>query len=204
MIPRPWAPCQPDGSYDPARAPGIVRGEGDGVDRIMPAARIAKLLVVVIVVAATCVWLREGGGPPGPGAPAVTSPAPAGPAAVGTGPSADGARRRNDDEIIERAFRDRRSDVMVESEGRVTRLLPDDDDGAQHQRFIVRLGGGHTLLVAHNIDLAPRVPLAEGDTVRFRGAYEWNDRGGVLHWTHRDPGGRREGGWLELDGRRYE
>ena len=29
------------------------------------------------------------------------------------------------------------------------------------------------------------------------------ERGGVLHWTHHDPDGRRPGGWLEHEGRRY-
>ena len=92
---------------------------------------------------------------------------------------------------------------MVEAVGAVSRLLPDDRDGSRHQRFLLRLEGGQTLLVAHNIDLAPRVPLEPGDAVRFRGQYEWNDRGGVVHWTHHDPDGRRAGGWLEHDGRRY-
>jgi len=55
-----------------------------------------------------------------------------------------------------------------------------------------------------NVDLAPRVPLAPGDSVEVRGEYDWNDRGGVLHWTHRDPGGRHEAGWVRHDGRLYQ
>jgi len=101
------------------------------------------------------------------------------------------------------AFRAHRSQVMAEGEGRVSRLLEDDREGSRHQRFLVALEGGHTLLVAHNIDLAERVPVKLGDAVAFRGQYEWNEKGGVLHWTHRDPGGRRPGGWIRHEGRMY-
>jgi len=108
------------------------------------------------------------------------------------------------DDAIERLFQERRSGVVVEGSGAVTRILPDDLEGSRHQRFILRLASGRTLLVSHNIDLAPRIgALAEGDAVSFRGEYEWNDRGGVVHWTHHDPDGARPGGWLEHRGRTY-
>lgn len=97
------------------------------------------------------------------------------------------------------------SGQQVRGEGRVTRILQDDNDGSRHQRFILQLDSGRTLLVAHNIDLAPRIPaLREGDTVAFNGEYEWNERGGVIHWTHHDPQGRHIAGWLEHAGRRYQ
>jgi hypothetical protein len=106
---------------------------------------------------------------------------------------------------IDTAFEAEQSDVWVESEGIVERLLPDDTQGSRHQRIIVRIPSGRTVLIAHNIDLAPRVePLRPGDRLRFRGEYEWNDKGGVVHWTHHDPSGRRAGGWIELGGRRVE
>ncbi len=107
------------------------------------------------------------------------------------------------DRAIGEAFRDRRSDLWVETRGEVERILPDDKQGSRHQRFIVRLGSGQTLLISHNIDLAPRVPLVVGDTLDFRGEYEWNDRGGVVHWTHHDPRGRRDGGWIRHRGKLY-
>ena len=100
-------------------------------------------------------------------------------------------------------FRERSSGVVVESEGRVERILPDDREGTPHQRFILRLSGDHTLLISHNLDLAPRVPVAEGEVVRFRGQYEWNDQGGVVHWTHHDPNDRRPGGWIRHEGVLY-
>ena len=106
---------------------------------------------------------------------------------------------------VEAAFRDGRSDLQVEVSGTVKRILADDDEGSRHQRFLVELASGHTVLVAHNIDLAPRVAgLRTGDPVRVYGEYEWNERGGVLHWTHRDPAGRHPHGWVEHGGRRYD
>jgi hypothetical protein len=106
---------------------------------------------------------------------------------------------------LQAAFEQRRSNLQVEGEGVVEKLLADDNDGSRHQRFVLRLPHGQTLLVAHNIDLAPRIEsLNVGDEVRFFGEYEWNNKGGVLHWTHRDPQGRHPGGWLEHRGRRYQ
>lgn len=105
---------------------------------------------------------------------------------------------------IERLFAEGRSDVMVQVSGEVARALMDDNQGSRHQRFVLELPSGHTVLVAHNLDLARRVPLGRGDRVEVKGEYEWNARGGVLHWTHRDPQRRREGGWIKHFGDTYE
>ncbi len=105
---------------------------------------------------------------------------------------------------IERLFETRRSGVVVEGQGEVGKVLSDDVEGSRHQRFILRLASGHTLLISHNIDLAPRVEgVKAGDDVAFRGQYEWNERGGVVHWTHHDPRGNRPGGWLRHAGETY-
>ena len=89
--------------------------------------------------------------------------------------------------------------------GTVIRILADDNDGSRHQRFILRLPGGGTLLIAHNIDLAPRINgIREGDTVEFHGEYAANSKGGVIHWTHHDPQGRHPGGWLRHQGKTYQ
>ena len=113
------------------------------------------------------------------------------------------ATRPDGERAILEAYRARRSNVWVESAGVVEKALPDDRVGSRHQRFIVSLNGGQTLLVSHNLDVAPRVPVAEGDSVRFRGEYAWNAQGGVIHWTHHDPDGRMPGGWIQTGGRTY-
>jgi hypothetical protein len=109
------------------------------------------------------------------------------------------------DAALARAFDAHASGLEVQGRGTVVRVLADDDQGARHQRFILRLDSGQTLLVAHNTDVAPRVAgLAVGDVVAFRGVYEWSAEGGTVHWTHRDPGGAHAAGWLRRDGRVYQ
>ena len=98
--------------------------------------------------------------------------------------------------VVEAAYAARRSKTWVEVDGEIVRLLSDDQEGSRHQRFILELASGHTVLVAHNIDLVERIPVRKGDSIRLRGRYEWNDRGGVIHWTHHDPEGRIQGGWI--------
>jgi hypothetical protein len=133
---------------------------------------------------------------PAPGAPDATTAPPASgtPPAMprpGAGPS------------LGDLFQSRRSGVEIEAAGRVVRLLPDDREGARHERFLVRIEGV-SVLVAHNLDRAPRVPLEAGDSVQLRGEYEWNEKGGVIHWTHRDPDGRHDAGWIRHKGRLYQ
>ena len=100
------------------------------------------------------------------------------------------------------AFNAQRSGVEVEAIGVVARRLADDRKGLPHERFILRVGD-LTVLVADNTELAPPVPVSVGDTVEVRGEYEWNQLGGVIHWTHRDPDGRHAPGWIRLHGRLY-
>lgn len=109
------------------------------------------------------------------------------------------------DEVLSRLFSERKSSVQVQGAGVVRKLLPDDNDGNRHQRFVVILATGQTLLVAHNIDQASRIEgLKVGDRVEFRGEYAWNPQGGVIHWTHRDPSGRHPAGWIRHNGRTYQ
>lgn len=116
----------------------------------------------------------------------------------------DTARATTDDSVFA-AMRAQARDAPVDGRGRVVRTLPDDRQGSPHQRFLLRLDDGTTLLVAHNIAIAPRLDgLAVGDEVVFRGDYVWNPKGGTLHWTHRDPRGSHRDGWLRWRGRTYD
>ena len=100
-------------------------------------------------------------------------------------------------------FDSKTGDTVVTVAGVVVKILADDNEGSRHQRFLIEVPGDVTVLVAHNIDLAQRIPLDEGDAVTIRGEYEWTDKGGTIHWTHHDPQGWHEDGWIEHNGRRY-
>lgn len=111
-----------------------------------------------------------------------------------------------DNGAIARAFADHRSELQVTAQGRVERLVSDDTSAAStHQRFILRLDDlAQTLLITNNVSVGKRVPVAAGDALLVHGEYIWNDQGGLIHFTHHDPDGSHEGGWIVRDGVRYE
>ena len=155
--------------------------------------------LTALLLAALYLLHSRAGRAPEPSPP--VAPAPSTPTAPS--PSA-GPRPLPSTAPVTEAFRSHRSNVEVETGGRVLRVLPDDRQGSPHERFIVRVEGGPTVLVAHNLDLASRVPVAPGDSVELHGEYEWNPQGGVIHWTHRDPEGRHAAGWIRLQGQLYQ
>ncbi len=109
-----------------------------------------------------------------------------------------------DNAAVKLAFAQKQSHIWLEGHGTVKKLLPDDNKGARHQRFLVSISAQQTLLFAHNIDLAPRVAdLSVGDRITFKGEYIYNPKGGIMHWTHHDPQGR-QGGWIRINGQTYE
>lgn len=113
------------------------------------------------------------------------------------------ANTQNSD--IEQLFKQQKSDVFVNGKGVVKKVLADDNDGSRHQRFILELPNGQTLLFAHNIDLAERLPnLQVGDEVSFAGDYVYNNKGGTIHWTHKDPRGQHKDGYLMYQGKIYQ
>lgn len=111
---------------------------------------------------------------------------------------------------VRELFYAKRSDTWVETTGRVEKLLPDDtdtsDNSDKHQKFLLLVPGDVTVLVAHNISTSQRVPVKPGDTISLRGDYEYTDKGGTIHFTHKPKYNSRNvrGGWIEFKGVRYE
>ena len=153
-------------------------------------------LVVAALAAATGIDLDALLG--GSAADGASAPAPA------SAPSAGG--RDDAARVLDLFEAGVESDEIVEVEGEVVHLLPDDTEGEPHQRFLLELSNDVTLKISHNTRIAPRIDgLRRGDRVRLRGEYEWNDHGGVVHWTHRTLGrSAHEPVWIDFDGRRYE
>ena len=121
------------------------------------------------------------------------------------GSNASGNISGNQNEDINLAISNQQSGVQIEANGEVVKILPDDNQGSRHQRFLVKLPTGNVILIAHNIDLAPKIEdLEAGNSISFRGVFEWNEKGGLVHWTHHDPQGKHIPGRLIYHGRTYQ
>ena len=118
--------------------------------------------------------------------------------------AASAGDKTNKGGAVKRVYGKSDTSNWIESAGLVKKLLPDDNSPSRHQRFILDMRNGQTLLIAHNLDLAVRVPLGLGDRIRFRGLYEWNELGGLVHWTHADPMQVEEGGYIKYRTKVYE
>ena len=117
-----------------------------------------------------------------------------------------GGSAQADDAAIVADFQNHQSNVEVTAEGTVVRLLSDRTSSTgTHEQFIIKLSSGDlTVEVEHNISIAPRVPVAVGDHVIVHGEYVWNAQGGLIHFTHHDPRGTHEGGYIEDNGKTYD
>lgn len=121
-----------------------------------------------------------------------------------TKPPTNDVSRQQNIVSIEQAQRENLAKTQVIGEGKVIKILPDDNQGSRHQRFILQVPSG-TILIVHNLELSSRLPdLQNGDTVSFAGEYIKNKHGGFVHWTHHDPSSHHEAGWLIYRGQKYQ
>lgn len=108
------------------------------------------------------------------------------------------------------AWRAGASHVEVTASGTIARVLGVRADGrfGPHEGFLVHLrgAGGHglTIEVEDNLRLTGPVPIEAGEDVVVHGEYEYDLRGGVVHWTHHDPSGHHAAGYIRVNGRLYE
>ena len=161
-----------------------------------------RLFLVVAAVIGIYLVVRVARHPTTP-----TSPAPraVGATAAPALPRETSTPSLSDNAAIARAFANHARDVRVDGSGSVSRVLSDDNQGERHQRFLVLLPTGQSILIVHNIDIAPRVDnLRVGDEIEFEGEYVWNDRGGLVHWTHHDLSSRHRPGWVKHAGHVYQ
>jgi hypothetical protein len=97
------------------------------------------------------------------------------------------------------------SKVTVTVKGTIIKILSDDNEGARHQKFIIKLSNSQTLMISHNVDIAPRVMgITVNKAIIIHGEYIWNEQGGLIHWTHHDPDGTHANGWIIFNNKKYQ
>ncbi len=106
------------------------------------------------------------------------------------------------------AWRAHRSYVEVTANGSVARVLGSRlGPAGMHEGFLLHLTGaegrGLTVRVEDNTDLTGPIPMRAGDSAVVRGEYIYDPRGGIIHYTHRDPRGRHASGYVQVNGRLY-
>jgi len=90
--------------------------------------------------------------------------------------AACGASALPDDAAIVTDFHNHQSNVEVTADATVIRLLPDRTSSTgTHEQFIIKLSSGDlTIEVEHNISIAARAPVKDGDHVIVHGVYVRN------------------------------
>ena len=106
------------------------------------------------------------------------------------------------------AWAQQRSGIEVTASGSVAKVLGTRrGPSGYHTGFLLHLRGaegrGLTVRVEDNVDLTGPLPVRAGDDAEVRGEYIYDPRGGLIHYTHRDPRGRHAGGYVRLNNRMY-
>lgn len=121
-------------------------------------------------------------------------------------PTGSVADQKAGDAAMVAAVNGRRNINFVEATGMlVVETLPDDRQGLQHQKFVVQLTSGATMLAVYNLDMegCTYIPVKKGDRVAMGGEFKWTSQGALLHWLHYDPSQRRPDGYVQLNGVDY-
>jgi len=107
------------------------------------------------------------------------------------------------------AWSEHRSHIEVTATGSVAHILGTrSGPSGEHEGFLLHLRGaagrGLTVRVEDNVDLTGPIPLHEGSDVEVRGEYIYDPRGGLIHYTHRDPRLRHSAGYVRVEGKIYQ
>jgi hypothetical protein len=110
----------------------------------------------------------------------------------------------SDNKLFTRAWQQRLSGVQLSLEGKISRVFSSMETEAGQQKFSLQLAQGQVVTVIHDVRLGSAIEdLAEGEIIEVFGEYQWAPDGGVIHWTHRDPEGNRQAGWVRYKDRLY-
>jgi hypothetical protein len=86
---------------------------------------------------------------------------------------------------LKQATEEKAHDVEIVVTGTVVRLLKDDTEGTEHQRWILEDDFGDTVMVVHNISRFERLSgVEEGEKMEVKGLYSWDEHGGYIHRVH--------------------
>ncbi len=105
------------------------------------------------------------------------------------------------------AIAQNRDGVEVTVEGPVIHVLAESNgESGTHDRFVIEVRSGskeQDILIADNVSIGRTAPIQEGDDVTVKGVLAIDPSGPVIHWTHHDPSGRHESGFIRDRGVLY-
>ncbi|MDG0816825.1 DUF3465 domain-containing protein [Bdellovibrio svalbardensis] len=109
-----------------------------------------------------------------------------------------------DDSALIRAIHDDRGVNYIEAGQMVVEeILPDDNQGLPHQKWLVRLSDNSSVELVYNSDMGDRVPLQVGEVMSAGGQLIMAQQGPLLHWLHSDPKQHRPDGYVYVNGTYY-
>lgn len=73
-----------------------------------------------------------------------------------------------------------------------------------HEAFDAQTAAGPVSIV-DNVDIAPQIAVHPGDRIEVRGemVHDAGQPRPIVHWTHHDPSGHHQDGFIRWNGRQY-